>query len=78
MSSGHFPYCFFYILIRRFRFLCVYYINVVVFKHLARISFYFISVKHKDQRTFPVSLIVAQNIRQSASGSRNISVGKFF
>ena len=51
--------CFFNILVRRLRFLCVDHINIVISDDFPRISRHFIAIKYKNHRILFISLIVA-------------------
>ena len=48
--------------------------DIVVFGNLAGISLYLISVKDKYQGTFPVSLVITENICKFTPGCRQIDL----
>ena len=65
------------ILIRSLGFLRIDDMDIVIFGNLTGISLYFICVEYKDQRTFPVSLIITENIRKFSPCRLQIDLCKF-
>ena len=78
MSVADFVCHFFNILIGSLRFFRIDHINIVIADCTARISFYLISVEYQDQMHPAVTLIVAQNIHQPASGAVQIDLRQLF
>ena len=64
--------CFFDILVCGLGFFGIYHVNVMIGKNFFHVSFHLVSVKYKDQCTFAVSLIVAQDIHQLIAGRVDI------
>ena len=51
-------------------------VNVVIFHDFPVVSFHLVGVKNQDHMAFPVSLIVAEKIRQLASGPFHVHPGE--
>ena len=69
--------CLFNILVGGFRLFCIDYIDIMVFLDFSLSSFHLIGVKHQDQGTFFVALIITEHVHQFISGPFNIHLGQF-